>query len=326
MKKLVKSLLIICILYSFSLSIFGGINFSSQSSKVLLTPGGTFNIGNPISGWSGNLTQKNGGNIQGATIVFEDGIFKNEESSSEITGVYNPSASQKVQLNGDQIIQSGSGLFLNKINVFGVGNKLQGPAVFDNSDSIRLEHADTQLNLSIQSSLNSDIQMRGGKIILDSDLNFADDRIFTGSGNVDLAGYSIYFGGKRDLNLTHSIIWENATDVNLTSKIIFSGNWVIDGSETLNGHGNIFDLSSGGTFYIGHNSTLNLTDIVIKGVGIDKGWFVFQDNTSTMSLSNVTFELDNRFTVSVGKIFTEGPTTIILKDYDFTLNNNSTFN
>jgi len=38
--------------------------------------------------------------------------------------------------------------------------------------------------------------MRGGNIILESDLRFADDKNMTGSGNVKLKGHSLWMGAK----------------------------------------------------------------------------------------------------------------------------------
>jgi hypothetical protein len=58
-----------------------------------------------------------------------------------------------------------------------------------------------------------------------------------------------------------------------------------------------------------------------KGLGLNNGWLVFQDNTSKINLSNVSIELDNRFTVSSGGIYVDGPTTFVVKNYNWRIKN-----
>jgi len=64
--------------------------------------------------------------------------------------------------------------------------------------------------------------------------------------------------------------------------------------------------------WVRSGATLNLTDVKIKGLG--SGWFVFEDQTSQIRLSNVDIEMDRTYSVTNGGIYVEGPTTIVTKD------------
>ncbi|MFA6535265.1 MAG: hypothetical protein WCS92_03350 [Candidatus Babeliales bacterium] len=300
-----------------------GLKFSNQNSKLALQSGSTLGIGSPIQSWEGTLEKKSGATISGSSVTFNNGYLNYDTSKSEFSGIFDPNATQQIQLNGNKILSVDKGTFLNKINVVGTGNKIQGTPQFSNADGIRLENNLSSVTLALQNVLNSDIALRGGSLILANDLNFADDRTLTGSGTVFLKNNSLSFGSKTDLKLTHTILWDNSTDINLTSKTSLSGTWNFTGNSSLNGHGNILDLTSGGTIYVKKDATLNLTDVVIKGIGITNGWFVFQDQTSKINMSNVTVELDNRFTVSTGGIYVEGPTTFELKNYNWTIDQNA---
>ncbi|MBD3195916.1 MAG: hypothetical protein GF317_12715, partial [Candidatus Lokiarchaeota archaeon] len=312
---------LIFILKSF---VFAGINFSSQSSQIQLNNNAKLNLRNIISNWSGTLQKVTGGTITGQAIIFDDGILDEEDAGNRFSGTYRPNENIKIFLGGNKSFKASPGTSLNKINVHGSGNKLQGQPIFSNSDSIRLENENTELFLGISIQLDSDIEMRNGTLKLDSDLRFADDRILTGSGFVDFRNHSLTFRSKNDLTLTHSIFWQGAADINLNSKVSLSGTWTFGGNSVLNGHGNVLDLTNGGTLYINKNASLSLTDVVVKGLGIDKGWLVFQDHSSTISVSNVTFELENRFTTTIGKIYIEGPATAVVKNYDWTFDDYST--
>jgi hypothetical protein len=68
--------------------------------------------------------------------------------------------------------------------------------------------------------------MSGGKIILDDDLIFADDRTLTGSGTVELNNKRVAFGSS-DMVLTHTILWRDATDIQINAKTYLSGQWII---------------------------------------------------------------------------------------------------
>ena len=292
-------------------------NFSSGNSAVKLLATRLY-LSTSISGWDGFLEQTTAGGISGnGTITFDDGIFKHQGTPATFTGVYDPDATYGIILAGSKIFRAAPGTIVDRINVLGTGNRLEGQPLFSNSDSIRLENANTDLTIAIQNQLDSNIEMRNGTLKLESDLKLADDRTLTGSGIVQLQGFSFSFGGK-ELSLTHTVSWNNSTDINLKAKTILSGTWSFKGENVLNGHGNILDLTHGGTLFIEDASNLELTDITIRGLGIDKGWFAFETDSAQINMSNVTIEMENRFNTSLGGIYVEGPTTVITKNFLWT--------
>ncbi|MBU4387870.1 hypothetical protein KJ644_05420, partial [Candidatus Dependentiae bacterium] len=304
-------------------NIFSGLNFSSKGSKITLNNGAKFNVNNPISSWTGSLEKKSGSTILGQNIIFDNGIFEENSTENKIIGKYSPTATRKIILDGNKTFKSEAGTVSEKINVVGSGNKLQGQPIFSNTDAIRLENQNSVLNIGIQNVLNSDIELRNGRINLDSDLHMADDRVITGSGIIDLQGNSLKIGGKSSLNLTHTLDIYNGTDWNLNSKTILSGTWNVWGTQTIRGEGNILDLTSGGTIYVRNNATLNITDCVIKGLGINKGWIDFQNDAGTVNLSNVVIELEDRFYTRQGGFYVDGPTTVITKNYNWNFDTNA---
>ncbi|KKP24890.1 MAG: hypothetical protein SZ59_C0001G0208 [candidate division TM6 bacterium GW2011_GWF2_28_16] len=188
---------------------------------------------------------------------------------------------------------------------------------------ITLQDNHVTLSVALLGDLATSINLNGGRLYTNSKLSFYDDKFVTGSGHIFLSKTSIDLGGTGDLHLSNTLNWHGASDINLNSKIILSGMWNFDAESALNGHGNILDLTLGGTLYIESGATLNLTDVIIKGLGINKGWIDFADDTGRVNLSNVEIELEDRFYTNKSGIYVDGPSTFILKNYDWTFDNNA---
>ena len=313
-------------------SVFAGFNFSHRFSTLKLDSA-KFLLSTSMSNVAGTVEEGEDGNISGTgDITFDNGVLERGTwRSLIISGKHDPDGDYKSVLDGDDTFRSEGGKIKHSMRIQSGNNRIEGQIFFDDTKSttggIALDAA-ASLTVAIQSNLNTNIEFIGsptaladtGAIVeLDSDLHFADDCCFIGTGTVDLRRNSLYIGGKNDLFLTHTINWENASDINLGSKTILNGTWKFQGiNNVLNGHGNILDLTQRGTIWIESASTLELTDIVVKGIGIDKGWFHFENDTAQINFSNVTIELENRFRTSIGGIYVDGPSTVITKNYDWT--------
>ena len=140
--------------------VFSEINFSSQTSKIFLNNSSGLIVDNTISSWKGSLEKTSGSSIRGSAISFDKGIFIDEDGKTEITGIYDPDSTFKVLLLGNKTLKVDPGTFLNKINVHGFSNKLQGQPLFSNSDSICLENENSELSLAIQTDLKSNIEIK----------------------------------------------------------------------------------------------------------------------------------------------------------------------
>jgi len=84
------------------------------------------------------------------------------------------------------------------------------------------------------------------------------------------------------------------------------------GISTLNGNGNILTFTTGGAIAINPNSTLYLTDVVLKNFGNSS--FQFADTSGQIIMSNVTFDLAQNITTTIGNFYVAGPTTCVIKN------------
>jgi len=182
--------------------------------------------------------------------------------------------------------------------------------------SLTLRDKDTTVLMGLESELNSDIALNGGTLNLSTHLVFVGDKTITGSGKIVLNKNKFYFGSD-ELTLTHTIFWDMSSAVYLGGKTSLSGTWTFSGVGSLNGDGNIIDISSGGRIVVDPDSTLYLSDIVIKGLGDNHGTFIFMNDGSQIYLSNVSIVLSSDYTMTIGGVYVEGPTTWYMDNYSW---------
>ena len=315
MNLLIKVVLIFFISF---IDCFGvGLNFSSRSSTVKVS-NGTLNVSNPITNWTGTLEKI--GNVSGAPINFNNGILNTYANSTSqgmsalVTGLYNAD-NGKIFLDSNNYIKAAPGTCPISITVLRDGNRLEGSPVFSNANAITLQNQLSELTLAVQNKVDSNILLNSGTLTLDNDLNLGNDKNITGSGTVNLNNKRLSFGGS-DLVLTHTISWNDATDLEFFSKLSLSGLWKFGSSNSekdahVVGNGNTLDLTNRGTISIKAGTSLYLTDIKIKGLGL--GGFAFEDKNSTIHFSDATIEMSNNYTVTQGGLYIDGDTTIITK-------------
>ena len=257
---------------------YATLRFAGQASTVNVGSGKLV-VNSPLSGWNGTLRQQ--GSIVGAPITFDSGILETTQTPAYFSGVYDADASTPVTLSQNKLLRIDNGQFGKKIVAIREGNRLEGQPVFSITNAINLAHHLSQLTLALNSKINSSIVMNGGSIILDSDLQLADDRTLTGSGTVNVNGYRFGFGGSlggSSLKATHTIRWNDASEIALNGPVSLSGTWtfaaVTPGDQPrILGNGNTLDLTQRGSIWIKHDTTLCLNDIKIKGLGA--WWFCF---------------------------------------------------
>ncbi|MBU4270230.1 hypothetical protein KKE07_05155, partial [Candidatus Dependentiae bacterium] len=106
--------------------------------------------------------------------------------------------------------------------------------------------------------------------------------------------------GTKDNIITSTIYWSGESgSVNLNSKVWLTSQWTFSGNCTLNGNGNILDLTNSGSLIIERGSTLKLKDLHIMnmhGENINN-----LDENCTVILENVTCDLSNDFDFNCGK-------------------------
>lgn len=110
----------------------------------------------------------------------------------------------------------------------------------------------------------------------------------------------------------------NDVSIVLNSDVSFNVTTTFQGNCSIFGNGHILDFSSGNTINIDDNSTLKLRDVFIKDYGLDYGGFLFTSKDSELRIANSTIELTRDITTDIGGIYVDGPTTLIIKNHDWT--------
>lgn len=292
-----------------------GIVFSNRTSSINLKSGSRFNTTAAITNFTGSLIKDVNAQIFGSNITFNNGTFEEDGSQLFLSAVLNPTTT-KLVLSGSSTVRSQPGRLLRPFTISGTNNRIEGQPIFT---SPLILDASATLTLAIQGSMLQNIQFDAGgtnTIRLENDLSLDDGATIVNNGTISLNKRKLTFGG-RPLILANTIYWYDAGDINLMSKITLNGTWNTNSEQTINGNGNILDLSGGGKLSLASSTTLRICNTVIKG--IKNTSFVFGDSGSTLRFSNVTLRLDESVTSNNGLFFVDGPSTIYLINTNWVL-------
>lgn len=310
-----------CIFYFIILffsNLIATITFSRQDSKFKLNPNSKLNIGTTIANWTGTLEKRNNANVVGQNIDFVEGILLTESNEGFLTGLYNSTGVDRIELQGDGRFDAEPGTIIQELRVSGVNNRLEGQPLF--SSQINFFDSNTTLTVALQSKLNQNLDLNGGILRLEDDLHLADDVLIIGPGTVILNKQTLDLPGK-DSTWATDIDFEDAQEIKLNGKTILNSTWQFNGDAVLNGNGNILDVSGGGVLKLKNNATLYLVDLYLKG--IDSGSFIFANADAIVYMSNVDVELESNVNMNLGGVYVEGSTTFLLKTFDWTFDNNA---
>ncbi len=305
-----------------------GLNFSGASSTINVGPA-KFAINTAIPAWNGTLTQV-GAIVGTQPITFNGGMLSIGNADAEGSFIYAPGATSPFVLTTNQLLRAEEGQLFTPIVVIRGGNRLDGSALFDRlvSAPLTLAHNLSFVTLGLAGRMGN-IVMNGGNILLDGDLELAQDASLQGSGYVSLDGRNLLFGGPyatQSLALTHTLLLCDADKILIEGNLALSGQWTFTKNDSayarIVGHDKTLDLTQGGSIYISRGVSLRLANIKIKGLG--RGGFVFQDQTANIHLSHVEIEMANSYTVTIGGIYIEGESVIVTKNHLLTLTNAAT--
>jgi hypothetical protein len=292
--------------------------FSNRTAAINLKDGASFSLGSAITNFNGMLIKDSNASISGSNITFSNGSFEEDGSKTTLSATLNPTT-DKILLNGSKRLRADPGIVFKGINVSGSNNRLEGQPVLTGALTF---DANATLTIALNGAMNQNIQFDAGgtnTLLLEGDLFLTDDVTIVNDGTIDVNGRDFWFGGK-EITLTNDIYWLNAGAVNLTGRLNQSGRWAINSETTVNGHGNVLDISAG-YFDIKASTTLHLVDMFLAGV---KGsTFVTGDDGSTVRMSNVTMQLIENSTYTQGLFYIDGPGTVYLPNYTWALNGNS---
>ena len=129
------------------------------------------------------------------------------------------------------------------MQISGSNNRLEGSPVF--TSDIIFQDDNTDATFALQGNVNKNVALNGGTISLANDLTFISDQILTGSGSVCGNGYKLSTGNKP-FTWTSDLLWKDQANLELHAcKIDLVGTFTFNGESSINGHGNVLDISSG---------------------------------------------------------------------------------
>lgn len=324
--------------------------FGNQQSSFVLGKGGKF-IGNTYGSDTnpdgyiiiegGGFTGKEGSEFSGCPVKFKDGVLTVGASISNFNGVLDLQENivklvdNDLPQPGGTLISNPGGLYTLTTESYSGFNILRGQPLFNrpvtgNSspqpNAVQLKDTGAVLSLGIQNTLNTNVILNGGGIVLEDDLRFGDLGIIKGGD----AGYgSIVFNSRRlslggtDSEWDSTLVWNSAHDLQLNSAVTLTGKWAFTGPGQINGNGNVIDIRGGGTIYVLRNPfadppeleapVLRLAGVHIKGLG--SGRIVLADTDSTLILTDTVIEMDDDYSFTNGTVLVEGSSTIITRDH-----------
>lgn len=311
-----RSITIITIFTCMVANLEAALNFSNKNSTIKLkTANSALIVTTPITGFDGTLKidVKGDNSVQGSAvncITFDEGIVSSGKYSYMLTGTYNGTTTDTVALGAGDTIEVAAGTILQSVTVGGtVGSPsvIRGSPLF--SGPIVINDSSSTLTLAIDNKLTQNVTLNGGKLTLGNDLALADGVFLSGNGTVDLANRTLQLAETASSPWTGNLTLNNARDIQLNGYTKLNGNWTFadnGGTSTINGNGNILDLSGGGTITVAPMHTLYLIDVQVKGLGSGLGTFALDATGGTLKLANVNLELGASYSLSAGEFYFQG--------------------
>lgn len=269
------------------------------------------NLGNKYIDFKGGILNKNGCNMAFFGMLGNNNSILSKAPNDQHTETI-------LSLKGNQNLVFDDVLVNEHIQINGKNNVIVGRPRFENK--IVLANSAAELELIIQGKLTQNIVLNGGTLLLGGDLSFKDYAFLEGDGVVDIQNFRLSFPSKYDWTMKNNLVFLNANDLQLNGYTVLDGTWTFSGdglTSTLNGYGNVLDITGGGTIYVGANHTLFITGVALKGLGIGGGNLVL-DETATVKVSSTVLELAGDFFLPSGKVAIISPNCkLIVKEKSY---------
>jgi len=296
------------------------ITFGSKDAGIIVANGAEFNVGDSLN-VSGLFKREFGGVISGngsnSRVFFNNGEFFDEDTSIYLTADYAPTTT-KLFLTGGKWIKADDGIIHMPIEVSGIGNNMDGNAGITYATT--LQDSSAALTLGMKNALNNNVVLNGGSVTLSDHVGFVSSYFLQGPGNVYGNGYSLK-SGSAALSASTSLHWHDKSTISLNNTLALTGTWTCDGAVSLNGDGNIIDVSNG-SFVLNDGASLRLSNAEVKGVGANS--FIFGSANTSVVLENVRMTLDEAVTLTQGGMKVSANSTFILKENELSFDGSST--
>lgn len=270
MSKINVKIILLFLTTSFTFQLnYSGINSKSKSSKIKLSTGTNLSIKNPISNYKGSIEKENNATITGSNINFDKGSIQDSGNKINITGALEQDG--KIFLDGNKNLRSKKGKVLQRIEVKGQNNKIEGDILVEN-DIILLDET-TSVTLAITNKLPVNIQINNGTIYLQEDLNFLEGKKLTGNtktineGTVVSQDRSIILNAE-ELEWDKDIYFKEETHLEFKANIKLAATWTFGGESKhiIDGNKNILYLEELGQIFVDKGSQLLIRNLTIKGL------------------------------------------------------------
>jgi len=320
--------------------------FSSDDSRLRFADSTSrFFVNTAITGYNGTLelSDSTAARFQGISnaITFSKGVLEQGTATALFTGIFDPASTDTIKLTGSHRLRALPGTLLPAITVAGTGNSIEGAPLF--TGAITLTDVNTSVTFALQNKLNASVTMNSGTIVLGDNLSLADNVSFNGIGSVDFALRNLQLPG-RDITWTSTLYMVNTAALELSAPFRLSGTWwfgstgVAAGAQTrsksvIDGHGMMLDMSLHGTIVVRAGHTLEINNCIIKGLASQQGagggvsggmgFFLMEDQYSTVSFNGCTLHLGGNYTLTQGQFYFYGePSNVMCGSYSFSAQNN----
>lgn len=290
------------------------INFGCKQSAFKFAGSSKFHfLPTNFSITGGTMQRGENASFVGNRMVFDNGVMTIGNVDIGLTGQVNAGTTNSILLNGNCSFDGMAGVATPVINVSGGYNRIDGDVQFGQDNGIQLLDSTTTLTIALKGSIDFDIVLNGGTVILENSLSLADDATFVSAGTIKSYGNPIFMGGKNLIWPTGTYNWKEATVIYLNSNIDIQGRWNVYDKTYIIGNGNVLNLEDlEGKIRVMPDSTLFLSDVKLRG--FDSHHLEFGNKASQLVLNRVEIEMDEDYTLTTGGVFVENSSTIITKN------------
>lgn len=279
-----------------TLSVNGIINFRSKSSTIKLDDGVNLSLESQINECTGQIVKESGAVISGQDIVFNRGTFDDNNNRMKIKGRLKSDDTKQITLSGDELFRGKGASVIQSLVISGNNNRLEGDVLL--ADDIQLFDSNTGVTCALLRSLAKNIQLNGGKITLDEDLFFLNEKKLEGNGTVVCNNRSIVLGARESI-WSGSVYFDNVNDLELRARLNLSQTWTFSGANcSIKGNGHVLNFYPHGRLVVDRGATLYLKDLVMHQLTSDD--LICLDDTSKVVFENVSFIQEDTYTFSKG--------------------------
>ncbi|MFA5307155.1 MAG: hypothetical protein WC365_06940, partial [Candidatus Babeliales bacterium] len=226
---------------------------------------------------------------------------------------YDPNFTYSVILPGDgNFYVTKPGFIPERIWVRGTNNTIEGQPLFSSMNAIKLQSSQSDVTIGLLTELNSNLDLSGGTLNLSNNLGLGDNVLITGSGTINFNGYNL-LTGQKSLVWTDTLLMVGAKNLSLGADSKLYGRWYFLNDAQILGNNNILDLSSGATLWVRKNTTVQMADLIISGLG--SGRIMLEDKTAKLNMYNVIIDMNGNYTFTVGSVYYSGPGKVNVGNY-----------